>query len=75
MPPKVTGSSFGPSVRTPATARRTDSDTSIHLEALYRYQLNDNISMTPGLIVVFNPEHNSNNDTVVVGVIRTTFRF
>jgi hypothetical protein len=75
MPPKVTRSDFGPTVLTPTTARRQDTDTSIHLEAFYRYQLTDNISITPGLIVVLNPEHNSNNPTVYVGVIRTTLRF
>jgi Carbohydrate-selective porin, OprB family/S-layer homology domain len=54
---------------------RQDSDTSIHLEALYRHQINDKISVTPGLIVIFNPEHNQNNDTQLIGVVRTTFSF
>jgi hypothetical protein len=75
QPPKVTGSDFGPANLTATSNRRIDSDTSYHLEALYRYQLNSNISVTPGLIVIFNPEHNSNNDTIYTGVIRTTFRF
>ncbi|OUC13893.1 MAG: hypothetical protein B0A82_14805 [Alkalinema sp. CACIAM 70d] len=52
-----------------------DTDTSLHVEALYRYQLNDKISITPGFLVIFNPEHNSNNDTIYVGTIRTTFTF
>ncbi|HLO88164.1 MAG TPA: iron uptake porin [Nostocaceae cyanobacterium] len=75
QPPKVTGNDFGPANLTPTSNRRIDSDTSYHLEALYRYQLNNNISITPGLIVIFNPEHNSNNDTIYTGVVRTTFRF
>jgi hypothetical protein len=75
QPPRVTGNDFGPDVITPTSNRRQDSDTSFHLEALYRYQLNSNISITPGLIVIFNPEHNSNNDTIYTGVVRTTFRF
>jgi hypothetical protein len=54
---------------------RENVDTSYHLEALYRYQLNDKVSITPGLIVIFNPEHNENNDTVYVGTLRTTFSF
>jgi Carbohydrate-selective porin, OprB family/S-layer homology domain len=51
-----------------------DSKASFHLEGLYRYQLNDKISVTPGLIVIFNPE-NASNDTVYMGTIRTTFTF
>ncbi|GAX40344.1 carbohydrate-selective porin OprB [Tolypothrix sp. NIES-4075] len=52
-----------------------DSDTSYHLEGLYRLQLNDNISVTPGVLVIFNPEHNDRNDTIYVGTVRTTFSF
>lgn len=54
---------------------RRDRDTSIHLEAFYRYRVTDNISITPGLFVIFNPEHNSANNTQLVGLIRTTFSF
>ncbi|MFM2062246.1 MAG: hypothetical protein RLZZ507_1916 [Cyanobacteriota bacterium] len=75
QPPKVTSNDFGLAVPTATSPRRLDSDTSYHLEALYRYQVNSNISITPGLVVIFNPEHNSNNDTIYTGVIRTTFRF
>lgn len=52
-----------------------DQDTSYHLEGLYKMKLNDRISVTPGLLVIFNPEHNDNNDTVYVGTLRTTFKF
>ena len=38
-------------------------------------KLNDNIAVTPGLLVIFNPEHNNANDTVYVGTLRTTFKF
>lgn len=75
QPPKVTSSDYGPAVITPTTALREDNGTSFHLEGLYRYQVNPNVSITPGLIVIFNPEHNSNNDTIYTGVVRTTFRF
>ena len=66
QPPKVTDNDV---------INREDPDTSYHLEALYRLQLNDNISVTPGLLVIFNPEHNENNDTIYVGTLRTTFSF
>ncbi|MBE9050893.1 iron uptake porin [Nostocales cyanobacterium LEGE 11386] len=52
-----------------------DSDTSYHLEGLYRVRVSSNLSITPGLLVIFNPEHNDNNDTIYVGTLRTTFSF
>ena len=64
LPPKVTSSDV-----------RQDRDTSYHVEAFYRFQLNDYISMTPGFWVVFNPENDSRNDTQYVGVLRTSFDF
>jgi hypothetical protein len=46
-----------------------------HLEAYYRFRVSDNISITPGAFVLFNPESDSRNDTTTVGVLRTTFTF
>jgi hypothetical protein len=69
VPPKVTSVGGGL-----ARAGR-DSGTSYHLEALYRYRFSDKILITPGLAVIFNPEHNNNNDTIFVGTLRTTFTF
>jgi len=66
MPPKLTSNDI---------SGRRDDDTSLHIEALYRLALNDNISLTPGVYVITNPEHNSDNDTIWVGTLRTTFRF
>ncbi|WP_088241277.1 iron uptake porin [Calothrix rhizosoleniae] len=64
--PKVTDNSI---------AANENDDTSFHLEGLYKMQITDNIQVTPGLIVIFNPEHNNNNDTIYVGTVRTTFKF
>lgn len=75
QPPKVTDNDFGLPVLGATSPRRRDEDTSYHLEVLYRHQISNNISITPGFFVIFNPEGNSNNDPVYVGVIRTTFRF
>ncbi|MBW4516463.1 MAG: iron uptake porin [Timaviella obliquedivisa GSE-PSE-MK23-08B] len=55
--------------------RRSDPDVGLHLEGFYRLRLSDNISITPGVIVLTEPNHNSNNDTAVIGVVRTTFSF
>ncbi len=49
--------------------------TPYHLELFYRYRVSKNISITPGVFWVFNPEGVNTNSTVTVGVIRTTFTF
>ena len=53
----------------------TDQDTSLHLEAFYTFPINDSISITPGILIITNPEHNSSNDTIYIGTLRTTFSF
>ena len=55
--------------------RRSDPDVGLHLEGFYRLRLTDNISITPGLIVLTEPNHNSDNDAAIIGVVRTTFTF
>ncbi|NDJ21384.1 iron uptake porin [Nostoc sp. B(2019)] len=52
-----------------------DDDTSYHIEAFYQYKLTDNITITPGVIWLTSPDHNDNNDDVVIGALRTTFSF
>ncbi len=46
-----------------------------HLELFYRMRLNENISITPGVLFIFNPVQTSGSDTITVGAIRTTFTF
>jgi hypothetical protein len=52
-----------------------DKDTSLHLEALYKIKMSDNLDITPGLLLITNPENNAANATEYVGTIRTTFKF
>ena len=52
-----------------------DDDTSYHIEAFYQYKVSDNITITPGFIWLTSPDHNDNNDDVVIGALRTTFSF
>jgi hypothetical protein len=52
-----------------------DRDTSIMVDAFYKYQITENIGITPGLIVITNPDHNDENNTIYVGVLRTNFNF
>jgi hypothetical protein len=71
--PKLTGGS----VRTGATTSNItrDFNTSYHIEGLYKVKLSDNILVTPGVIVILNPEHNDKNSAEYVGTLRTTFTF
>ena len=52
-----------------------DEDTSYLVEAQYKFPISKNILITPGAYVIFNPNHDDDNDTIWVGAIRTTFRF
>ena len=52
-----------------------DDDTPFLIETLYKFPLNDNILITPGAYVLINPDGDSDNDEVYVGVLRTTFKF
>lgn len=56
-------------------AARENPDQTFHLEALYSFPVNDFITITPGVIYLINPEGNSANSDILVGVIRTTFKF
>jgi hypothetical protein len=47
----------------------------MHYEVFYRYQVNKNISITPGFFFVTNPDHAAGANTIFVGTIRTVFRF
>jgi hypothetical protein len=52
-----------------------DRNTSIHLEAFYQYAINNNISITPGILVITSPNNDDRNSPLVMGTIRTTFSF
>jgi hypothetical protein len=71
MEPKVTDSN----IDIAGIADNTDSDTSLHVEAFYQYQLTDNIAVTPGAVLITAPDHDRQNKDVVIGTLRTTFTF
>ena len=52
-----------------------DKDTSLHIEAFYQHRINDNISITPGVIWITAPDANEDNSDIVIGTLRTTFTF
>lgn len=65
MPPKATRVEGG----------LADPDTSLLLEASYRYRLTDNILITPGVFAIINPDHDRRNSDIWAGILRTTFSF
>ena len=54
---------------------RRDPDTGFHVEGFYRYQINDKVSITPGVLWLTAPNHDSQNGDIFLGVIRTTLEF
>ena len=52
-----------------------NQDLPIHIEGLYKYQLNDNISITPGVEYLISPNGNEDDEDALIGVLRTTFTF
>lgn len=64
-----------PKVTTATGGLLADTGTSIHVEGFYQYRVNDNISITPGIIWLTAPDHNSANTGAIIGAIRSTFTF
>lgn len=54
---------------------RRDPNLSHHIEAFYRYQMNDNLSITPGLIWITAPNPNNHNSDFLVFTVRTSLEF
>jgi len=52
-----------------------DNDLPIHIEGFYKYQINDNISVTPGVIYIDSPNQGADDGSEVIGTLRTTFTF
>ncbi|OKH46778.1 iron uptake porin [Scytonema sp. HK-05] len=50
-------------------------DTPFHFEGFYKYQVSNNVSITPGVIYLTSPGQNSDNDDAIIGTLRTTFTF
>jgi hypothetical protein len=52
------------------------TENPISVEVFYKYQVTDNISLTPGIIWLSNPSQtNLNQDDALIGTIRGTFTF
>ncbi len=53
----------------------TPTSPTWHLEVFYQIPLSDNITLTPGIVVITHPEADPNRSSIVVGTLRTLFRF
>lgn len=54
---------------------RDSRKSSYHIEGFYKFQLSDNISVTPGVIWITRPNQSKSDKDIVVGTLRTTFSF
>jgi hypothetical protein len=59
----------------PEDVNATDVDSSLHIEGFFEWEITDNLSVTPGILVIPNANYDSRNQTVIMGVVRTTFVF
>jgi len=86
QPPRITGTNLvangRPDGNIPSfftgnggTTNEDRNGRTLHLEAFYRWAVTDNITITPGMVMLFNPGHNDNNETITIGALRTTFSF
>lgn len=64
-----------PKVTTATGGLLSDRSTSIHVEGFYQYRVNDNLSITPGLIWLTAPNHDDRNGGALIGILRSTFTF
>ncbi len=56
---------------------RSNPETALHLEALYKVKVSENIDITPGVLLVTSPESTATvtRGSEFVGTVRTTLRF
>ena len=52
-----------------------ETDIPFHIEAFYRYRINDHISITPGVIWLTAPNQDDANGDAFIATLRTTFQF
>lgn len=59
----------------PGGTRNFNRDFAYHIEGFYKFKVNKNISITPGVIWLTSPNQNDSNSDAIIGTIRTTFIF
>ncbi|MBO3458257.1 iron uptake porin [Aetokthonos hydrillicola Thurmond2011] len=68
QPPKLTGVQG-------AGVGRAERDTTYQIESFYNIHINKHLLITPGFFYIINPENNSTNKNIFVGVLRSTLTF
>lgn len=66
---------LGFAIGQPFIEDRVGNATQTNYEAFYNFPLNDNITVTPVLMVVTNANNDSANSTIYQGLLRTVFSF
>ena len=69
--PRVAASGIDPT----SGNNTTDTKTGLHIEGFYQFKVNDNLSITPGIIYLTAPNQDANSSGAVIGTLRTTFSF
>ncbi|WP_094535991.1 iron uptake porin [Pseudanabaena sp. SR411] len=85
QPPKITSSTISlngiPALNLPSAISGTGGifgsqpASTTHVELFYRFRVSNHISVTPGVLFLFNPVNTSSSDMITVGTLRTTFSF
>ncbi|WP_448270241.1 iron uptake porin [Nostoc sp. DSM 114159] len=81
QPPKITrsdlpvGNNVPDFINTGLGRAGGQPGTTTQIEAFYRIQLTDNISITPGIIHLIQPGNTPDSDSVTIGILRSTFSF
>jgi Carbohydrate-selective porin, OprB family/S-layer homology domain len=57
------------------SALGVNDKTQTNFEAFYRFPINDNISITPIVMAILNPNNSSSTPALIQGVLRVTFSF
>ncbi len=69
--PRVAASGIDPA----SGNNTTDTRAGLHIEGFYQFKLDDNLSITPGIIYLTAPNQDANSSGAVIGTLRTTFSF
>ncbi len=79
QPPKISSSTLPDGLNFPNFSdngtQGGQSSSTVHIEAFYRAKVSNNMAITPGFLVIFNPNHNLSNDTLMIGTVRASFQF
>jgi len=69
------GATAAVAVGQPFIESQVGNASQTNLELFYNFPVTSNISITPDVQFIFNPNNNSSNSTIFVGTLRTVFSF